>query len=141
MHSQKRQVSLLSKVYYEKRLRAYECTKVKNDENPEVTFLFSPPIDATMLIGNSISEKITGGACTIKLSRIPAGECKPIVYKNGRMEKVESIVICHGVSRKNTDEEYIRTLGKDLYELSEKLNVHSTKLSEIEELIKGKPII
>lgn len=131
----------MSKVYYEKRLGNYECTRVRNDENPDITFLFSPPIDATMVIGNSVSEKIVCGACTVKLSQIPAGECKPIVYKSGKMEKVESIVICHGVSRKNPDEEYIRALGKNLFELSEKLNEHSEKLFEIEKLIKGNPII
>ena len=131
----------MSKIYYEKRDFGFECVGVANDGADTLRFIFNTPIDGRLIIGDRISEKISGGVSTVKLSQIPEGECKPSVYKSGKHYKLESIIIGKGVSRKAPSDEYIRSLGKEIFLLKERLSSLDKEIKALQSAIKGNPII
>ena len=131
----------MSKIYYEKRERGFECVGVTNDGGDILRFIFDIPLEGSLVIGERVCEKISGGICSVNLSQIAEGECKPSVYKSGRHYNLESILIGKGVSIKSPDDEYIRELGKDVFLLKEKFDELTDRIKFIETAINGKPII
>ncbi len=125
-------------VIYKIRAKRYECAEILDRGGDDLKFVFELPINARMLISDSVVE-IKDGIGKTKLSRISDGDVSPKLFIGGKVHTVEGFTVSRGaVIRKRADEEYIRNLSEFCEELSKKVEKLEIKNEELEKLMTQK---
>ena len=108
-------------VVYKYQAKRYECTKITDNGGEDIEFIFNPPINAKMLISETVVE-ITGGVGKTKISHLPDGDTVPRLFAGGKWHVLEGFTVsCGSVIKKNADEEYLRVLSEFCEELSKRV--------------------
>ena len=108
-------------VIYKYQAKRYECTKITDNGGDDIEFIFDPPINAKMLISDTVVE-IDGGVGRTKISRLPDGDTAPKLFTRGRGHMLEGFTVSRGsIIKKNADEEHLRNLSEFCEELSKRV--------------------
>ena len=125
-------------IVYKMRLNRYECVELHDDGSDEIKFVFEHPINAKMLISESVVNVCDGIGIT-STKKLPEGDVTPKLFLGSGVYILEGFTVSRAaVIRKPADENYIRNLGKFCEELSQRVEKLEKRDEELQTLITQK---
>lgn len=125
----------MATIEYEKVCGAYLCEKIQNDSTDTLKIIFKEPFSGILEL-NGVTAKIRSGIATLKISEVGSGVKMPAVYSGGKESHPEAFVIHNAaVYKKDPDGDYVRSLGKLIHSLTERVDLLEVKANEITEKI------
>ena len=128
-------------IIYARRHGSLECDEIRQDfESPETELRFDEKLCGTLKLG-PVTKKIDGNSCFFNTGSLEDGIYQPKIYLSGYIIEPESFEVKSGAPKllpKN--DEYVRTLSRELESLRRELSGIKERLSDFDEKINGHPI-